>query len=324
MHSFKPKGAKSKKSGFLLLKTLDLLSSYNNGVRRAKAGSRKTAETNSRKAGYMTEQDIIRETAVPLTAESLAHDLRQLGVQPGMTVLVHSSLRKMGWVCGGAVAVVQALMTVVTEQGTLVMPTHTSNYSDPAIWQDPPVPQPWWQMIYEAMPAFNPQVTPSYLMGAIAETFRSSPGVYRSDHPQVSFAAWGRHAQEITAQHTLEYGLGEGSPLARIYDLDGQVLLLGVSYDRNTSFHLAEYRSPGMVQTMLGAPIIENGQRVWKKFRDIEIDADVFPALGGEMEQANLINNGKVGLADCCLFSQRQAVDFAVQWYRRQRNGNEP
>ncbi len=267
----------------------------------------------------MTEEDIVQKTPEPLTRESLAQDLRQLGVQSAMTLLVHSSLRRLGWVCGGPVAVVQALMDVVTQNGTLVMPAHTGNYSDPAAWQHPPVPQPWWQTIYEAMPAFDPQVTPTYLMGAIAETFRTSADVYRSNHPQVSFTAWGRNAQLITAHHTLEYGLGEGSPLARIYDLDGWVLLLGVGYDRNTSFHLAEYRSPGAEPAMLGAPIIENGQRVWKRFRDIEIDADVFPALGAEMERTDLVTIGSVGLAECRLFPQRLAVDFAVQWYNRRR-----
>lgn len=247
------------------------------------------------------------------TRESLAHDLRQLGVQPGMTVIVHSSLRSLGWVCGGPATVVQALMDVLTEHGTLVMPAHTGNYADPATVQ--PVPQPWWQMIYEAMPAFDPQVTPTYLMGAIAETFRTSPGVYRSNHPQVSFSAWGRHAERITAQHALEYGMGEGSPLARVYELDGWVLLLGVGYDRNTSFHLAEYRSPGAKPALLGAPIIEDSRRVWKKFRDIEIDATVFPELGAAMEQTGLVKIGRVGLAECRFFPQRPAVDFAVQWY---------
>lgn len=267
----------------------------------------------------MSEHDIIQTTPSPCTPENLASDFRKLGVQPGMTVIVHSSLRSLGWVAGGAVAVVQALMNVLTEQGTLVMPAHTGNYSDPATWQNPPVPQPWWQMIYDAMPAFDPQVTPTYLMGAIAETFRTSPGVYRSNHPQASFSAWGRHAEYITSNHTLEYSLGENSPLARIYDLDGWVLLLGVGYDRNTSFHLAEYRSPGAEPVLLGAPIIEDGQRVWKQFRDIEIDADVFPSIGTEMEQANLVKIGRVGLAECRLFPQRLAVDFAVQWYRRRQ-----
>ncbi len=268
----------------------------------------------------MAEEDLIHATPTPRTRESLAADLRQLGVKPGMTLIMHSSLSSLGWVCGGAVAVVQALMSVVTEEGTIVMPTQTGNYSDPAYWVNPPVPQPWWQVIYDTMPAFRPEVTPSYLMGTIVETFRTSPGVLRSNHPQVSFAAWGHNARYITENHPLEYGLGEGSPLARIYDLNGWVLLLGVGYNRNTSFHLAEYRSPGNTEVMLGAPVMENEQRVWKHFRDIDIDADIFPTIGEEFEQTRLVTLGIVGSAECRLFPQRPAVDFAVNWYRQRRH----
>src|SRR5215467_6186758 len=192
----------------------------------------------------MSEEQIVHATPAPRTRESLANDLRQLGVMVGMTIIVHSSMSSLGWVSGGPVAMVQALMDVVTEAGTIVMPTQTGEYSDPAQWENPPVPQAWWQIIRETMPAFDPLITPATFMGRTVEVFRTWPGALRSNHPIVSFAAWGRHAQYITAGHTLEYGLGEGSPLGRIYDLDGWVLLLGVGYDSNTSFHLAEYRAP--------------------------------------------------------------------------------
>lgn len=268
------------------------------------------------------EDTLIQKTPSPITRQRLAHDLLQLGVRPGMTVLVHSSLSALGWVCGGAPAVVSALMEVVTADGTLVMPTHTGNYSDPANWSNPPVPQPWWQIIYEAMPAFDPATTPSYRMGVIAENFRTSPGTMRSNHPQVSFAAWGRHAQEITARHSLAYGLGEQSPLARIYDLAGWVLLLGVGYVNNTSFHLAEYRSPGSEEVMLGAPIMEDGKRIWKRFADIAIDADIFPQIGACFEAQGHVQRGPVGIADCRFFSQPAAIDFAVDWYNQRRQNH--
>lgn len=267
----------------------------------------------------MPESRAIRETDMPVTRQSIAQDLSKLGVRPGMTLIVHSSLSSLGWVCGGAPTVVRALMDVITEDGTLVMPTHTGNYSDPANWSNPPVPQSWWEIIYESMPAFDPATTPSYLMGAIAENFRTTPGVLRSNHPQVSFAAWGKHAQQITAQHALAYGLGEQSPLARIYDLDGYILLLGVGYDRNTSFHLAEYRSPGITEVTLGAPITENGQRVWKNFPDIDIDSDIFPQIGERFEATGLVQRSLIGRADSRLLPQRPAIDFAVQWYRENR-----
>jgi aminoglycoside 3-N-acetyltransferase len=271
------------------------------------------------KIAIMSEERVIKETSVPCTRQSIARDLRNLGIKPGMVVIVHSSLRSIGWVSGGPVAVVQALMDVVTPSGTIVMPTQTGNYSDPANWHHPAVPQAWWQIIYEAMPAFQPEITPSYLMGAIVETFRTYPGVLRSNHPQVSFAAWGKYAHMILADHALEYGLGEQSPLARMYDLEGWALLIGVDYDRNTSFHLAEYRCPGAQKITLGAPIIEDGTRIWKHFQDIDIDSDIFPAIGRDFEQAQRVLTGRVGRAESRLFRQRQGIDFATIWLRRQR-----
>ena len=78
------------------------------------------------------ESSAIARTERPNTQESLATDLRALGVAPGMTLLVHASLSALGWVAGGPVAVIQALMDALTPQGTLVMPANTGDNSDPA------------------------------------------------------------------------------------------------------------------------------------------------------------------------------------------------
>jgi aminoglycoside 3-N-acetyltransferase len=262
---------------------------------------------------YMQEGRTTKQLT-PHTRESLADDLRQLGLEKGMTVIVHSSLKSFGYVTGGPIAVIQALMDVITPSGTVVMPMHTGDYSDPAQWQNPPVPKEWWPIIREHMPAFDPHLTPTEGMGIIAETFRKWPGVIRSGHPAVSFSAWGKDAEQIVSNHSLNNGLGENSPLSRIYDLDGWVLLLGVGFGNNTSFHLGEYRAPGAKPVSAGAPIIEEGKRVWKSYEEIDYDSDCFEELGADFEKSEQVHIDNVGAGKVRLFRQREAVDFAQQW----------
>jgi aminoglycoside 3-N-acetyltransferase len=274
----------------------------------------------------MTEQAAIEKTRdqlSPVTVDSLKKDLTALGVKPGMVLLVHSSLSSIGWVCGKSVAVIEALESVLTSDGTLVMPTHSGELSEPSYWQHPPAPETWWQTIRDKMPAFQSDLTPTRGMGLIPETFRKQSGVLRSYHPQVSFAAWGKYAKEITENHGLEFSLSEGSPLARIYDLQGHVLLLGVGHGNNTSLHLAEYRADYSSKKIIqqGAPIFLEGKRVWQTFEDIENDDEDFEEIGKAFaQQTGLGRTGKIGQADAKLVPQREIVDFAVRWMEKNRN----
>src|SRR4051812_44021852 len=116
----------------------------------------------------MTEAAAVeRARAGPATVDSLVADFATLGVVPGMTLLVHSSLSALGWVCGGVQAVVLALEKALGPDGTLVMPGHSGDLTDPAGWRSPPVPEAWWPIIRATMPAFDPDLTPTRGMGAI-------------------------------------------------------------------------------------------------------------------------------------------------------------
>lgn len=268
----------------------------------------------------MSEADVIERTDDPVTVSSLVSDLRSLGVESGDVLLVHTSLSSLGWVSGGAQAVVEALMQTVTPSGTLVMPTYTGQLSDPADWENPPVPDDWIPTIRETRPAFRPAVTPTRAVGAVAECFRTFPDAHRSAHPEFSFAAWGAEAERVVGEHPLAAGLGPDSPLGRVFELDGDVLRLGTGHETNTSFHLAEYRAdiPSEERTHR-APVRRDGDRVVAEYDVLDIDASDFEELGADFEQAVGSTTGTVGLADAALASQRSLVEYAETWLETNR-----
>jgi aminoglycoside 3-N-acetyltransferase len=234
---------------------------------------------------------------------------------------MHSSLSEIGWTVGGPVSVIQALMEILTSNGTLVMPTFTSDNSDPTKWKNPPVPERWWNIIKNEMPAYQPEISPTREMGSITETFRKWPNVLRSAHPSLSFAAWGKYAEIIIADHELTSGLGEDSPLARIYDLDGKILLLGVNHYNNTSLHLAEYRSKFASKKYVknGSAMFLKNERSWVEYEDLDHNSDDFEQLGIDFEAEIKYTPGKVGIGEARLISQQDIVNFAIKWFNKNR-----
>jgi aminoglycoside 3-N-acetyltransferase len=254
--------------------------------------------------------------------QSMLDDLHKLGLQAGMHVIVHSSYKSLGHVIGGPSAVILALEQVITPAGTLLMPTFTEQLCDPST-EENGYPEKYWQQVRDNLPVFQPDLTPTTKsIGILPETFRKQNGVMRSSHPHLSFAAWGRFANELVGDHSFHYALGEGSPLARLYELSGYVLFLGAPFDSNTSLHLSEYRVPDPLKKPVRWDVcmLVNGARTWTCYEDIENDCTIFPDILMDYQKANRpLRQGKVGQADCTLIPQRPLVDYGVEWLTKKR-----
>lgn len=254
--------------------------------------------------------------------EDMIREFERIGLKRNDVVMVHTSLKSMGYVCGGAQAIIEALIEVVGEEGTIMMPTQSWKNLDPEDGVHWDADESEWQKIRDHWPAYDKNITPTNTMGAVAEMFRQWPGSKRSDHPARSVCAYGKYAQELTKDHDLSNIFGEGSPIARLYEFNGKVLLLGVGYDKNTSLHLADVRAeyPGKHNCVEYSAVMENGKRVWKQYETLFVDGEDFEEIGKAFEENCPVNKGLIGGAEIRLMNQRELVDYAVQWMEKNRH----
>jgi len=262
-----------------------------------------------------------------VSGQELAAGLRRLELPAGKTVLVHSSLRAIKPEHDRAGTLYRALREVLGPVGTVVVPTFTpSNSLSSTAYRVATrlMPPSKVSDYHRNMPPFDPATTASGL-GAFSEFVRTTENAVRSRHPQTSFAAVGPDAHHLMKGHALDCHLGERSPLARLYEHDAYVLLLGVGYDRCSSFHLAEYRySAEPPLKAYQAVVLEKGHRSWHRFVDVRLDDSDFALIGKEMEQKISVSHATVFEADMRLFSLRNAVDFAGDWFRVNRKSMDP
>lgn len=254
----------------------------------------------------------------PQTGEGLRRDLSALGVRPGLTLMVHSSLSKIGCVVGGAPVVVAALIDQLGEDGTLAMPAASPEYSDPATWTSPAVAGEWLEEVREHLPIFDGRTTPT-AMGAIPETFRNWPGTLRSDHPLSSVCARGPQAQAIVSEHARAFSEGQGTPFEKLHDLESWILLLGVGFNRCTALHFAECLVDKRRTTTNRFAVLEGGRRTWVEVPDVADDNSThFPTVGEQYVATGKAAVGQIGEAQAILFPMRDLVEFATGYFERE------
>ena len=225
----------------------------------------------------------------------LAEQLRRLGVDSSGVLLVHASFRAVRPAEGGPAGVVDALRRAVGSEGTLVMPSWTGNDDD----------------------VFDPMSTAaSPDLGVVADTFWRQPGVLRSGHP-FAFAAAGLHAGAIVHGPIPIPPHAPGSPVGRVYELDGQVLLLGVGHDANTTLHLAEILAGVPYRLPKHCTVLREGQAVRLDYEENDHCCARFALADDWLRARGLQREGRVGQAHARLVRAREVVAVALEYLRR-------
>ncbi len=242
----------------------------------------------------------------------LVEDLRNLGLSEGDSVLVHSSLRAVGAIEGGAETLIRAFREVLGPTGTLMVPTFTFDHSDPAGWREPPTSPEALERARASVPVFDPETSPAHTpwIGIFPEIVRRQPDACRSSHPVVSFAAIGANAQFLTQNAPFHHPLGSESPLARLHQLNGWTLLVGVSHKTNTALHLAEVWAN--VPYIHRSATLKTGLEEWTVMRGSPECSEGFSKIEPLLRQGRLLKTGYVGNAPSQLMRIRQLVSMAI------------
>ena len=234
-----------------------------------------------------------------VTKDSLVADLHTLGIRPGGVLLVHSSMKSLGYVEGGPAAVIAALRETIGPGGTLVLPTLT------------------YDRVNLEHPRFDVRNT-ACCVGLIPETFRQMPGVVRSLHPTHSLAAIGPRAAELMAGHDKQQSPGAmGSPYHKIVQAGGFILFLGTGIACNTMLHCVEEWA-GLAESLTpelhGLEVVDYDGRVLAvpQHRHVGHRSQFYAKMGPLFLKHAIMTQGKVAAAGCDLIDSRKMTDYVL------------
>jgi len=245
-----------------------------------------------------------------ITKEYLIENLKNCGITKGDSLLVHSSLSKMGYLENGPDTLIDALIEVIGDNGNLLMPSS---------------PNALLQLDYiRKNELFDVQNSPSKL-GAITENFRKRSGVIRSLNVTEPVCAFGPDAHYLTEGHFNEITpYTKNSPFYRLIEKNGKILYIGVTLaNAGTSLHVLEdavdFKYPVYYPEVFNVQIKDlNGEihSVKTKVHNPEFSKkrkcdELLPLFLAE----NVCEKIKIGQADSYLFDAKKMYDSMLKNY---------
>lgn len=273
--------------------------------------------------------------------ETLATDLRRLGVGAGHCLMVHASMRAVGPVERGAVGVIEAIEAVIGPDGSILM---ILGAVDDHAWVNDEAEDARAALLADAQPFDALRTSADPDMGVLAEVFRTMPGTVVSDHPEARFGARGRLALEFTRAVPWGDYYGADSPLERFVAQGGGVLRLGADDNTTTLMHYSEQLAAvpapkhrvrrhrrfirdgepviGVIDTLDdtdGIADYDLGAYDPADFDASCIDSatgriDEFAVVLHDYRRSDGVRTGPVGATDAELFDADAFVAFATKW----------
>jgi aminoglycoside 3-N-acetyltransferase len=168
-----------------------------------------------------------------------------------------------------------------------------------------------------AAEVFDIKTTPSR-NGLITETFRQLQGARRSLHPTHPYAAIGKDAEWLISGHLKAGTFGVNSPLGKLAQRGGYVLMLGAPFHTCTAAHIGENKAQvhciGWWQSkrrilLDDGTILAVAGDVWRNGKcQIEWDP-----LEARMRGLNLIRDAKIGDSHTMLMRAMDVIEVTYQ-----------
>ena len=255
------------------------------------------------------------------TRRSLSEDLLALGLVAGDAVMVHAAMGRTGPLLGGPDAMIAALLDAVAASGTILTYTDWDAGYEDLLDADGRLPEPWRVDV----PPFDPATSRAIRdNGILAEFVRTTPGARRSGNPGASVAAIGARADWFTADHPIDYGYGEGSPLAKLVEAGGKVLMIGAPLETMTLLHHAEHlaRIPGKRLKRVEVPFATPEGVRWRFVEEFDtgspvvegLDEEYFADIVGAFVASGQAREGTIGDAPSLLVDAGAICRFGVEW----------
>ncbi|MDF9824226.1 aminoglycoside 3-N-acetyltransferase [Breznakia sp. PF5-3] len=248
-----------------------------------------------------------------ITKDDLVEHFKMLGIQKGMLVYIQSSLNYFSYVCGGNRTIIEALQDVVGYDGGIVTNAFTKDNKDP-LNRDLQVFKPYQiEVIRDAMPAFNKKLCAS--KNKLADQMMRHDGVFRSNHPTHSFVAWGKYAKLICDKQPLHFPLTSESPLGKVCELNGYILLLGVKYEAADIFKMTRVNDKQTPIRIVSSPIERRGRKSFINMLDYDYEKKEIQEIQDMMNERQIVKETYIGRARCRLFSAKEAATLASGFY---------